>query len=93
MSHYKISEKLGRGAKGVVYKAEDTKLKRSVALKFLAPHLLQDKEARECFQREAAAARLSHPNICTVYEISEEGGQTFLAMACLEGQTLKNCRC
>ena len=92
MSHYKITERLGEREMGVVYKAEDTKLKRSVALKFLAPHLLQDEEARQCVQGEAAAG-LSHPNICTVHEISEEGGQTFLAMACLEGQTLKHYCC
>ena len=74
ISHCKVTAELGRGGMGVVYKAEDTKLKRSVALKFLAPHLLQDEEARKRFAREAtAAARLSHPNISTVYEISEEG--------------------
>ncbi len=89
ISHYKIVEKLGEGAMGVVYKAEDTKLKRSVALKFPAPHLLQDEEARKRFEREAtAAAGLSHPNICTVYEISDEGGQTFLAMEFIEGESL-----
>ena len=89
ISHYKITAKLGEGGMGVVYKAEDTKLKRSVALKFLAPHLLRDEEARKRFEREAtAAAGLSHPNICTVYEISDEGGETFLAMEFIEGESL-----
>ena len=71
---------------GVVYKAEDTKLDRPVALKFLAPHLLRDEEGRKRFEREAkAAAKLDHPNICTAYEIDKAGGQTFIAMAFLEG--------
>ena len=74
---------------GVVYKAEDTKLDRPVALKFLAPHLLRDEEGRKRFEREAkAAAKLDHPNICTVYEIDEADGRTFIAMAFLEGRTL-----
>ena len=89
ISHYTITAKLGEGGMGVVYKAEDTKLKRSVALKFLAPHLLRDEEARKRFEREAtSAAGLSHPNICTVYEISDEGGETFLAMEFIEGESL-----
>ena len=89
ISHYTITAKLGEGGMGVVYKAEDTKLKRSVALKFLAPHLLRDEEARKRFEREAtSAAGLGHPNICTVYEISDEGGETFLAMEFIEGESL-----
>jgi non-specific serine/threonine protein kinase len=92
ISHYKIVEKLGEGGMGVVYKAEDTRLKRHVALKFLPAHLTRDAEARERFLIEAqAASALDDANICNIHEIDEtEGGETFISMACYEGETLRD---